>query len=111
MYRYEKYKASGIDWIGEIPSHWELKKLKYVSKKVQTGSTPPSNREDYSDGETTWFTPSDFSDKLLLKESRRKISANAISDNVVKIFPANSVLPLKIAIRAPRTALIVSKPT
>ncbi len=29
MKRYEKYKKSGIDWLKEIPEHWELKKLKY----------------------------------------------------------------------------------
>ena len=26
----EKYKHSGIEWIGEIPEHWEVKKLKYL---------------------------------------------------------------------------------
>lgn len=29
MTRYEKYKDSGIEWIGEIPDHWEVKRLKY----------------------------------------------------------------------------------
>lgn len=28
MKRYEKYKPSGIDWIGEIPEHWNIKKFK-----------------------------------------------------------------------------------
>jgi len=32
MKRYEKYKDSGIEWIGEIPVHWEVKKIKYISK-------------------------------------------------------------------------------
>ncbi|WP_332776495.1 restriction endonuclease subunit S [Polaromonas sp.] len=27
--RYEKYKESGVEWLGEIPSHWEVKRLKY----------------------------------------------------------------------------------
>ncbi len=27
-----KMKDSGIDWLGEIPEHWEVKKLKYVAK-------------------------------------------------------------------------------
>ncbi|SFC29139.1 type I restriction enzyme, S subunit [Flexibacter flexilis DSM 6793] len=30
MQPYEKYKNSGIDWLGQIPEHWEVKKLKYV---------------------------------------------------------------------------------
>ncbi|MBM3437180.1 MAG: restriction endonuclease subunit S, partial [Bacteroidetes bacterium] len=32
MNPYPKYKPSGIEWIGEIPSHWELKKFKYLAK-------------------------------------------------------------------------------
>ena len=31
MKKYESYNDSRIEWIGEIPSHWEVKKLKYVS--------------------------------------------------------------------------------
>lgn len=35
MRRYERYKDSGVDWLGEVPSHWELKRLKqlFVEKK------------------------------------------------------------------------------
>ncbi|MDE0087621.1 MAG: restriction endonuclease subunit S [Candidatus Poribacteria bacterium] len=32
MNRYPEYKESGVEWIGEIPKHWEIKKLKYVAK-------------------------------------------------------------------------------
>ena len=31
MERYKKYKNSGVEWIGEIPVGWEVKKLKYVA--------------------------------------------------------------------------------
>ena len=31
MERYEAYKDSGVEWIGEIPAKWEVKKLKYVA--------------------------------------------------------------------------------
>lgn len=30
MKKYEKYKDSGIEWLGEIPEHWENKKAKYL---------------------------------------------------------------------------------
>ena len=30
--RYDKYKDSGIEWIGEIPEHWELRKGKNLFK-------------------------------------------------------------------------------
>lgn len=66
--------------------------MKYVAKKVQTGSTPPSNEEQFYLEELNWYSPSDFSENLLLKNSKRKISKAAVSEGVVKMFPANSVL-------------------
>ena len=30
MKRYERYKSSNVEWIGEIPEHWEAKKIRYV---------------------------------------------------------------------------------
>lgn len=85
-------KPSGIEWVGDIPKHWEVKKLKYVANKVQTGSTPPSNQEEYYEEQINWFTPADFSESLCLKNSKRKLSELAVKDEVVKLFPANSVL-------------------
>ena len=32
MKPYEKYKDSGIDWIGEIPEHWKVGKVKQLFK-------------------------------------------------------------------------------
>ena len=32
MKKYDSYKDSGIEWIGEIPSHWEVKKVKNLTK-------------------------------------------------------------------------------
>ncbi|MCP4403447.1 MAG: restriction endonuclease subunit S [bacterium] len=32
MKSYEKYKNSGIEWLGEIPEHWDVKKLKHVAR-------------------------------------------------------------------------------
>ena len=31
MKRYHTYKDSGVEWIGEVPEHWEVKRLKYVA--------------------------------------------------------------------------------
>ena len=33
--RYDSYKNSGIEWLGEIPSHWEILKTKYVHKSIK----------------------------------------------------------------------------
>lgn len=34
MKRYSSYKDSGIDWLGKIPAHWEISKLKWVASVV-----------------------------------------------------------------------------
>ncbi|MFN3589617.1 MAG: restriction endonuclease subunit S [Spirosomataceae bacterium] len=34
MKKYDSYKNSGIEWIGEIPSHWESTKLKFVGESI-----------------------------------------------------------------------------
>lgn len=44
MERYSEYKDSGVKWLGEIPSHWELLKSKYLWKETFENST--SGKED-----------------------------------------------------------------
>lgn len=39
MERYDSYKDSGVEWIGEIPSHWNKKRFSY-SFNVQKGKIP-----------------------------------------------------------------------
>ena len=62
--------------IGKIPNHWKISKLKFVSK-VENGSTPKSNIDDFWDGSIRWFTPTDFKNKDkygYLKSSLRNIT-------------------------------------
>ncbi|MDG4952965.1 restriction endonuclease subunit S [Actinobacillus equuli] len=30
MKKYEKYKQSGVQWLGEVPEHWEVKRLRFT---------------------------------------------------------------------------------
>jgi type I restriction enzyme, S subunit len=48
--RYQAYKDSGVEWLGEIPAHWEVKRLKFAAY-VEAGQSPPSEVvRDGSDG-------------------------------------------------------------
>lgn len=42
-----KLKHSGIEWIGEVPEHWEISKIKYVTDKIGSGVTPKGGAEVY----------------------------------------------------------------
>lgn len=49
---YSDYKDSGIDWLGEIPAHWEVKRLKYlatVNDEALPETTDPSLEIGYVD--------------------------------------------------------------
>ena len=34
MKQYDTYKPSGIEWLGEIPEHWEVKRVKEIGNVV-----------------------------------------------------------------------------
>jgi type I restriction enzyme S subunit len=42
-------KDSGIEWLGEIPAHWKMKKLKYLTTKIGSGITPRGGSAIYVD--------------------------------------------------------------
>lgn len=45
-------RDSGIEWIGEIPEHWTLSRVKFSSKYISKGTTPSTiGREVLSEGE------------------------------------------------------------
>ena len=40
MKKYPSYKESSLAWLSKIPSHWEIKKLKYIADHVLRGDSP-----------------------------------------------------------------------
>jgi len=40
MEKYAAYKESGVEWLGEIPEHWEYKKMKFIFKDVSEKNKP-----------------------------------------------------------------------
>ena len=48
--QYENYKSSGIEWIGDIPEHWEVKKLKFLGKALIGITYNPSELTDKENG-------------------------------------------------------------
>ena len=85
-------KDSGIEWIGEIPEHWEVADLKRYAK-ISTGKTPSTKKDEYFENEEiVWFTPGDFPDgSIILNDSSRKIDKRAIKASEAFLYPKNSV--------------------
>ena len=90
MKRYSKYKDTNIEWIGEIPEHWWIKRIKHVAEVI-TGMTPPrSNMENYSENGYLWVKPDNLGDLNTISETKEKISPVGIEK--ARLVPKGSIL-------------------
>lgn len=55
MKRYDEYKDSGVEWIGEVPRHWEVVRTRYLCN-LCTGNKDTINRVD--DGKFPFYVRS-----------------------------------------------------
>lgn len=91
MNRYETYKPSGIDWIGEVPEVWEIKRIKRIAEILRGASPRPIDDEKYFDdnGEFSWVRISDVTaSETYLNETYEKLSELGSSLSV-KIKPGD----------------------
>ena len=59
-------KPSGVEWIGKIPTHWELKKIKYLARLISKGTTPTTlAREILDHGEIRFIKAENIVDNRI----------------------------------------------
>ena len=87
-------KDSGVEWIGEIPVGWEVKKIKHVAKII-TGNTPSKIIDDFycknSNDGFLWAKPKDLDVGFSCVNTTEETLTNAGKDTV-RIVPADSVM-------------------
>src|SRR5690606_25553262 len=44
-----RLKPSGVEWLGDVPEHWEVRRLKSAFDRIVGGSTPSSAEATYWD--------------------------------------------------------------
>lgn len=90
MVKYDSYKNSGVEWIGEVPSHWIKSRLKFVSEIV-TGNTPPTVDDDnYDGGEYLWVKPNEINGLYPTNDTNQKLTEKGKS--LSRVIPPYSVL-------------------
>ena len=84
-------KDSGIEWLGEIPAHWEVPRIGYVAT-VKNGSTPSRARRDYwSSGTIPWLASGKVNDDIV-EECAEFITEIALRECSVSLVAAGAVL-------------------
>lgn len=76
--KYDAYKDSSVEWIGNIPAEWSLKKISHVFRNIGSGTTPLSGSDIYyKNGSINWLQTGDLNDGYI-DETSKKITEKAL---------------------------------
>lgn len=90
---YPEYKDSGVEWVGEVPGHWEVLALKWVADRYQNGMTPPTSDSRYYEGGTIpWYGPSSCGDLEEVGKPIGYLNPIAFSDGKAKLIRGPALL-------------------
>ena len=96
MERYDSYKDSGVDWIGQIPEHWETFRIKNVAK-LFSGNGFPINIQGNRVGDYPVYKAGDLNKpSVYIDQSSNYISNNILAQYKFTKIPSNSILFPKI---------------
>ncbi|WP_332397867.1 restriction endonuclease subunit S [Vibrio metschnikovii] len=82
-------KDSGVEWLGEVPEHWEVTRAKFVSKIfVPQRNKPELNSNNIG---TPWATMDDMKSDFILS-THHTVSDEALKSAGSKVLPKGSVI-------------------
>jgi type I restriction enzyme S subunit len=102
-----RMKPSGVEWLGEVPEHWRVIPLKFLSSRIQNGATPPtSERRFYESGTVPWFGPSSIGFDSEVGAPVRHLSESAFSEGRARKIFGPAILIIVIGATAGKMALL-----
>ena len=66
---YPKYKASGVEWLPELPDSWDLVALRWLSKRYSGGTPDKGNSAFWDEGDIPWLNSGAVNDGLITEPS------------------------------------------
>ncbi len=73
-------KDSGVEWLGDVPEHWELVPLKYLCKFSGGGTPSKDNLSYWTGGDIPWVSPKDMK-SFWLNETQDKLTEKAVKES------------------------------
>ena len=93
MQRYEAYKDSGVEWIGEIPAGWSLVQLGVVATKIGSGKTLRGGANVYHDEGITFLRSQNIYDTGLRLDDVAYISEEVDEEmSATRVFKGDVLL-------------------
>ena len=87
---YPAYKDSGTEWLGEIPAHWEVKKVTRFFL-VGSGTTPSTDNHQYYGGGIPWVTTSELRETIVTSTEKTITEKALRTYSALKVYPKGSV--------------------
>lgn len=81
---------SGIQWLGEVPAHWDVRPLKHLVS-FRSGGTPSKTNITFWDGAVPWASSKDLK-REELSDTQDHITQVAIDQGAAEFVPRNSLL-------------------
>lgn len=86
-----RLKPSGIDWLGDIPEHWEVRKLGQIAQ-VFNGMTPSRMQPKFwIGGKIPWLSSGKVND-YIVETSSEFVTEKAVRECPIEIVPQGSVI-------------------
>lgn len=83
-------KPSGVPWLGDVPSHWTVEKLKFFVG-FAGGGTPTKDNPAYWEGTIPWVSPKDMK-RPRISETEDYITEAGQMNSPCTLIPPMSVL-------------------
>ena len=100
-------KPSGVEWLGDVPEHWEVVGLKFLSRRIQNGATPSTvETRYYETGSIPWYGPSSCRYKEKVDSPVRYLTADAFKEGKARLIHGPALLVIVIGATAGRLALL-----
>ena len=94
--KYLSYKDSGVEWLGEIPDSWEVKKLKFIVKEYG-GNGFPVTEQGKNNGNIPFYKVSDINGSdTFIEKSNNYVSESTVKKMKWNLIPVNSIVTAKI---------------
>ena len=83
-------RDSGVEWLGEVPAHWDVSSLGYYSS-ISSGATPDRSKSQYWGGDVPWVKTGEVKyDEI--NETEEQITSDGVANSAVTLSPPGTLL-------------------